>query len=468
MKPAVAVFAFLLALIACLFSRSDAQDIDKNEKRTATSGTDYALPATDDGLPGAGPIRRYEWFQKLWSTKRAKWAGEVKEKQGALVFLGDSITQGWGDGLRGSFGDTLVANRGISGDTTRGMLIRLQKDVLDLNPSGVVMLMGTNDLEEGADPQTIADNLALIIEKIHAHNPKVPIVLSFVFPSSESKKRPAEKIQEINRLYQTKVKGDAGVHVIDTWTLFANEKKDAKVEEFPDLLHPNEAGYKKWSSALRPVLEVIGLVSPVVEQSPEQAMNDAGFESLFNGKDLTGWGFRPTTADERKSRERWQSRDPNAPAWPIIEEAKSFDGKPTSDDNRYIAVNNRLVVMSPPEGRRIQQLWTTRDFNSDYVLKLEFRATPNADSGIFVRGKQLQCRDFVLAGPYKELKSYKPQEWNQVEISVTGNTARYQCNGEVLEEAFAVPSTGPIGLEGDRGQIEYRNIRIQPLGSSKN
>jgi lysophospholipase L1-like esterase len=469
MKFPLAVPVIALALFACFTSVSNAQDIERNAKPSATLEADFTLPATDEGLPGAGPIRRYEWFQKLWSTKRAKWAGEVKDKQGALVFLGDSITQGWGDGMRGSFGDTLVANRGISGDTTRGMLIRLQKDVLDLNPSGVVMLMGTNDLEEGADPQTIADNLALIIDKIHAHNSKTPIVLSLVFPSSESKKRPAEKIQEINRLYQMKVKGDAGVHVVDTWTLFANEKKDAKVEEFPDLLHPNEAGYKKWRSALRPILEVIGLVSPETEPAAStQAINEAGFESLFNGKDLTGWGFRPTTADERKSRERWQSRDPNAPAWPVIEEAKSFDGKPASDDHRYIAVNNRLVVTNPPEGRRIQQLWTTRDFNSDYVLKLEFRATPNADSGIFVRGKQLQCRDFVLAGPYKELKNYKPQEWNQVEIIVTGNTARYQCNGEVLEEAFSVPPRGPIGLEGDRGQIEYRNIRIQPLGLSKN
>ena len=462
MKSKFANPVVALALFVCQFTQSVAQDLGKSVKTSEALEAQYTLPSSDEGLPGAGPIRRYEWFQKLWSAKRSKWATEVQEKQGALVFLGDSITQGWGDGMRGTFGDTLVANRGISGDTTRGMLLRLQQDVLDLNPSGIVMLMGTNDLEEGADPQTIADNLALIVEKNHAHNPKTPIVLSLVFPSSESKKRSADKIQEINRLYQLKVKGDANVHVLDTWTLFANDKKDAKVEEFPDLLHPNDAGYKKWGAALRPVLEVLGLVAVLSKPATsEQAANDAGFEPLFNGKDLTGWGVRPTTAEERKSRERWHSRDPSAPAWPIIEEAKSFDGKLTSDDRRYIAVNNRLVATNPPEGRRIQQLWTTRDFDSDFVLKLEFRATPNADSGIFVRGKQLQCRDFVLAGPYKELKNYKPQDWNQVEITVTGNTAQYQCNGEVLEEAFAVPASGPIGLEGDRGQVEYRNIRIR-------
>ncbi len=96
-----------------------------------------------------------------------------------------------------------------------------------------------------------------------------------------------------------------------------------------------------------------------------------------------------------------------------------------------------------------------------FVLKLEFRATPNADSGVFIRGKQLQCRDYALAGPYKQLANYRPQQWNELEIRVTGNVAKCTCNGELLEEAFSIPASGPIGLEGDRGQMEYRNIRIQ-------
>ncbi|MDC0276793.1 hypothetical protein OAL00_07650, partial [Verrucomicrobiales bacterium] len=83
-----------------------------------------AIPATDDGLPGEGPIRRYEWFSKLWEKKRGAWAKDVAKDQGALVFLGDSITQGWGPQMKVSFPGVKVANRGISGDTTRGMLIR--------------------------------------------------------------------------------------------------------------------------------------------------------------------------------------------------------------------------------------------------------------------------------------------------------------------------------------------------------
>ena len=105
-----------------------------------TSGFD--IPETDEGLAGEGPIRRYAWFKNLWKQKRSKWSTQVKQDQNAVVFLGDSITQGWGDTMGGSFDDMKVANRGISGDTTRGMLIRLQEDVVSLNPRAVVLLMG--------------------------------------------------------------------------------------------------------------------------------------------------------------------------------------------------------------------------------------------------------------------------------------------------------------------------------------
>ncbi len=149
------------------------------------------------------------------------------------------------------------------------------------------------------------------------------------------------------------------------------------------------------------------------------------------------------------------------PAYPIVEAAVNFDGKTASSDGRFRAVNGRLVVTTPTEGRRIQQLSTTRDFPGDFTLKLDFRATPNADSGVFVRGRQLQCRDYSLAGPYKNLKNYKPQDWNELVITVRGNKAHCTCNGEVLEAAYELPDTGPIGLEGDRGQMEYRRIRIK-------
>ena len=394
-----------------------------------------AIPATDDGLPGAGPIRRYDWFKNLWTQKRTGWAGRVEQDQKSLVFLGDSITQGWGDDMGGSFPGVKVANRGISGDTTRGMLIRLKDDVLALNPTGIVMLMGTNDLEENAEPEVVAANFKLIIAELKKHNPKLPIVVCQVFPSSASKKRPADKIKKVNELYAAAVKGDAQITLIETWKLFADEKGDAKPAEFPDLLHPNKVGYAKWAAALRPILATL----EYLETADDDFKPEPGFESLFNGKDLTGWGFRDQKTMEKQA---------------------TFDGMITSSDGRYVAKHGRIVVTTPPEGRRVQQMWTTREFPKNFTMKLEFRATPNADSGVFIRKPQLQCRDYPIAGPYKELKNYKAQDWNEMVVVVKDNVAHCTCNGEVLEATFKLPATGPIGLEGDCGQMEYRRIRI--------
>ena len=398
----------------------------------------FAIPATDEGLPGAGPIRRYQWFQNLWEKKRTGWAKQVKQDQGALVFLGDSITQGWGDKFRGHFEGVKVANRGISGDTTRGVLIRLKEDVLSLKPKGVVILIGTNDLEEKATPEVIAGNLKLILAALKKHNAKMPIILCNTFPSSASKRRPADQIKKINQLYFAVVKGDPQITVLDTWLLFADAKGDAKKPEFPDLLHPNQIGYDKWAAALRPLLATYGFM----ETEADDFKMEAGFVSLFNGKDLTGWGFRNQRTQKKIA---------------------TFDGKKASNDGRYVAINDRLVVTTPPEGRRVQQLWTTREFPKNFILKLEFRATPNADSGVFIRRPQLQCRDYVLAGPWKDLKKYKPQQWNEIVAIIKDGVAHCTCNGEVLNAQFKVPATGPIGLEGDRGQMEYRRIRVKEL-----
>lgn len=393
------------------------------------------LPATDDGLPGAGPIRRYDWFKNLWIQKRTNWARQIEKDQKSLVFLGDSITQGWGDDMGGSFSGVKVANRGISGDTTRGMLIRLKDDVLALNPTGIVLLMGTNDLEEGADPEVIAGNLKLILAELKKYNPRLPIILCQVFPSSGSKKRPADKIKKINDLYAAAVKGDAQITLIETWKLFADDHGDAKAAEFPDLLHPNALGYAKWAAALRPILATLDYL----ETKDDDFQPEPGFVSLFNGKDLTGWGFRDQKTQEHQA---------------------NFDGKSVSSDGRYVAKHGRIIVTTPPEGRRVEQMWTTREFPRDFTLKLEFRATPNADSGVFIRRPQLQCRDYPIAGPYKNLKQYKPQDWNEMVVVVKGGVAHCTCNGEVLEEALKLPETGPIGLEGDCGQMEYRRIRL--------
>ncbi len=416
---------------------------------------DKALPADETGLPGEGALRRYDGYVKKWHESRSRWSREVQQDQRSIVFLGDSITQGWGPDFKGRFAGMKAANRGIGGDTTRGMLIRLEEDVLVLNPSAIVLLMGTNDIEVGIEPEAIGRNFGKIIRAIKTRHPAVPIVLCRMFPSATEKKRPAETIQRVNALFEVTVRGDPQVTVIDTWTLFADTTGNADAKWFGDLLHLNPAGYDRWAAALRPLFATLGFL----ETTADAFTPEPGFTSLFNGRDLTGWGFQPTAprpAPKGKAKA-------DTPVFVEVKEAITFDGKPASPDGRFRAINGRLVVTTPAEGRRIQRLWTTQEFPGNFILKLEFRATPNADSGVFVRQAQIQCRDFLLAGPYTELKQYKAQDWNEMVITVRDGVARATCNGEMLLDNLKVPTAGPIGLEGDRGQMEYRRIQLKKL-----
>ena len=176
---------------------------------------------------------------------------------------------------------------------------------------------------------------------------------------------------------------------------------------------------------------------------------EPGFTSLFNGKDLSGWCFREKTKKD----------DPNAGK--ITEQ---FDGKTVSGDGYYSVKDGVFNVTFPTEADKLTgQIYTVTEFPKNFVLKLEFRASVNADSGIFIRKPQLQCRDYLVAGPYKELKKYKAQDWNSIVVTVKDGVAHCECNGEVLEEALKLPATGPIGLEGDRGTMEYRHIQLKEL-----
>lgn len=160
-----------------------------------------------------------------------------------------------------------------------------------------------------------------------------------------------------------------------------------------------------------------------------------GFVPLLNGKDLTGWTYK---------------------------KSGPFDGKTDASDKRYTAKDGMIVVNDRiPGGSTHAQLWTTKEFGKNCEIRFEFRASKDADSGFFIRGPQLQVRDYVVAGPWKDLKKYKPQDWNEVVIIVKDNVATSTCNGEKLGDPMKLPAKGPMGLEADRGIVEYRKIRIK-------
>ena len=212
-------------------------------------------------LPGKGPIPAWKGFPRMWTQRRLEFMRRSAQDKTAVVFLGDSITQGW-NSLKQDFPGLKIANRGIGGDTTRGVWFRLQEDVLDLDPVAVVLLIGTNDLGNNGDPDDAADNIRAILTILEKSDAKMPIVVCKVMPS---KPAVAEKIEKLNVLIDEIVKHDPRLTLCDTWTIYANPDGTCKREEFYDLLHPNKIGYAKWAAALKPIFARLNLENKTTE-----------------------------------------------------------------------------------------------------------------------------------------------------------------------------------------------------------
>jgi lysophospholipase L1-like esterase len=207
-------------------------------------------PAQMDSLRKVMDERlRKDWaFLKRYSDEN-KNLPAVAPGEKRVVFMGNSITEFW----KTIDGDFFTKNksfidRGISAQTTPQMLVRFRNDVIDLNPSVVVILAGTNDIAGNTGPITIENifgNIVSMAELAKANNIKV--VLCSVLPVYEYSwspgLEPAEKIVKLNAMLQTYSKRYNIVYV-DFHSALADEKKGMKAEYSPDGVHPNLKGYK--------------------------------------------------------------------------------------------------------------------------------------------------------------------------------------------------------------------------------
>ena len=168
-----------------------------------------------------------------------------------VVFMGNSITEGWGNLYPSFFKDKPYINRGISGQTTPQMLIRFRPDVINLKPAVVVILAGANDIAGNTGPSTlemIADNIYSMAELAKANGIKV--VLSSVLPAYDFPWRPgmepAPKIAALNKMIRDYATQHGSVY-LDYYSAMVDERQGLKAELTYDGVHPNEAGYKVMS-----------------------------------------------------------------------------------------------------------------------------------------------------------------------------------------------------------------------------
>ena len=154
-----------------------------------------------------------------------------------------------------------MANRGIGGDTSRGLLFRFQEDALDLKPKALVMCIGTNDLSAHGDPAGIVANIAAMVAAARKQDPALPIVLCRI-PPRDSDKAPMKPgaFDDLNRRIAEYGAGKERLAVLDLFTLLAGPDGKPVAECFADdHLHLAAPGYAKWAAALKPVLEKLGV-----------------------------------------------------------------------------------------------------------------------------------------------------------------------------------------------------------------
>ncbi len=225
----------------------------------AKSGpTPYPDAKDEAAWPGRGPIHLYDWMPRSRDEFWARRAGD----RNAVVFAGDSLTYGWPEAeMTRAAGGGKVARRGIGGDVSRGLLFRFQEDVLDLDPRALVLLIGTNDLSEKAEPAIIAQNIAALIDLARKANSRLPIVLCAV-PPRDSAEHPIDpaKLAELNALLAALAASRKGVVGLDLFKVLADAKGKPVPEYFAaDRLHIAGPGYRAWADALAPALETLGV-----------------------------------------------------------------------------------------------------------------------------------------------------------------------------------------------------------------
>ena len=192
----------------------------------------------------AGWVKRHEGFVKIAQ------AGSVD-----LLFLGDSITDGWRGGGKKVWEENFVplkaANFGIGGDRTQHVIWRLQNGELDgIKPKLAVLMIGTNNLGGNKNEQ-IAEGVTAIIKELQKRTPDTRILLLGIFPRGAAANNPARaRIKAINEIIAKLDDGGKKIKYMDIGAKFLAEDGTLTKEIMPDALHPNAKGYTIWAAAI--------------------------------------------------------------------------------------------------------------------------------------------------------------------------------------------------------------------------
>jgi len=218
----------------------------------AATPTPKPRTPTDAVTPKAFKPYRHQGFMKR------KAEGPI-----GILFLGDSITDGWprkGADTWGKFAAANPADFGISAMRTEGLLWNITNGELDgISPKATIILIGVNNIIQCPDenPEWVAAGIQKIVETVHQKIPSTKVILMAIFPARNPATHPARaRIAEVNRLIEKLADGDK-TRFLDIGKQFLNPDGSIRKDLLPDGLHPNAKGYKIWSDAMAPILKDI-------------------------------------------------------------------------------------------------------------------------------------------------------------------------------------------------------------------
>ncbi len=190
-----------------------------------------------------------------WMDLHNQFVERAKKGHVDLLFLGDSITQGWHDNdvWKRFYGPRHAANFGIGGDRTQHVLWRIQNGELDgIDPRVVVLMIGTNNADS-ASAQEIAKGITAIVEELRHRLPQAKILLLGVFPRRDKPPAIQAKLDQVNA-FIARLGDGSSVTFLDIGKSFLKPDGSISRDVMPDLLHLSQKGYRIWADAMEPTL----------------------------------------------------------------------------------------------------------------------------------------------------------------------------------------------------------------------
>jgi beta-glucosidase len=197
-----------------------------------------------------------------WVARHKAMNERVKKGNVDLIFIGDSITQGWEgpgkDTWEKYYAKRNAVNLGISGDQTQHVLWRLDNGNTEgISPKLAVIMIGTNNASDNT-AEEIAEGIKAIVNKLREKLPQTKILLLAVFPREEKPGDLRAKLTKVNGIISGLADGKM-IHFVDIGPKFIEKDATLPKSIMPDALHPNTKGYEIWADAIEPkVAELMG------------------------------------------------------------------------------------------------------------------------------------------------------------------------------------------------------------------